>query len=330
MDFQTMMPLLISILPNILYLLVLKALDSFALARFSLVMRNMLIGLAWCALAFALTNPVCLGIPVAIQGISLMPLIEEIMKGCVPARLVIRDKFRFMAQCLIYGAAIGSGFSLLENIVYFYFNPGMALGTATIRGFGCAILHMGCTALFATLLLLLRDRFRNPVAVVLSIIPPVVIHFLHNWVLDGGIVSPTLALILTLVIFIALFVLLFTFGEKKIHKWMDNSINNDIQTLSAIRSGNFSSTKTGEYLLAVKDQFPGEVFFDMLCYIQLFLEMRISKQSEMLLRQAGFSNNEIDDMHEERRKNKAELKSLADRIGKTGMMVLKTLIRENI
>ena len=43
MDFQTMMPLLISILPNILYLLVLKALDSFALARFSLVIRNMLI-----------------------------------------------------------------------------------------------------------------------------------------------------------------------------------------------------------------------------------------------------------------------------------------------
>ena len=60
------------------------------------------------------------------------------------------------------------------------------------------------------------------------------------------------------------------------------------------------------------------------------LEMRISKQSEMLLRQAGFDNNEIDDMHEERRKNKAELKSLADRIGKTGMMVLKPLIRENI
>lgn len=79
-----------------------------------------------------------------------MPLVEEVLKGIVLAWLIVKNKFRFMAQCLIYGAAIGSGFSLLENIIYSYFNPGMAIGTSIVRGFGCAILHMGCTALFAT------------------------------------------------------------------------------------------------------------------------------------------------------------------------------------
>ena len=116
-----MTSLLISILPNALYLLVLKVLDSFALARFKLIIRNILFGIMWCAIAFILTNPVCLGIPASIGEVSMMPLLEEIFKGFILARLIVKRKFRFMAQCLIYGAAIGSGFSLLENIIYFYF-----------------------------------------------------------------------------------------------------------------------------------------------------------------------------------------------------------------
>lgn len=64
--YQEMVSFLVSILPDALYLLVLKILDSFALARFKLILRNMLFGLMWCALAFVLTNPACLGIPVSI------------------------------------------------------------------------------------------------------------------------------------------------------------------------------------------------------------------------------------------------------------------------
>lgn len=325
-----MTSLLISILPNALYLLVLKVLDSFALARFKLILRNMLFGLMWCALAFLITNPVCLGLPVSIGDVSLMPLIEEILKGSILVWLITGHKFRFMAQCLIYGAAIGSGFSLLENIIYFYFNPAMAVGTALVRGFGCAILHMGCTALFATILLLVYKKHHNAFGIIVSILPSVAIHFLHNSVLERGLMKPMMALVLIVVIFIALFIFLFTYGEKKIYEWMDHSIGDDIQTCSAIRSGNFALTKTGEYLLSVKEQFPPEVFFDMVCYVQLFLELRIDKQSDMLLRQAGFRDEDADRRHAGRRAKKAELASLATQIGKTGMRVLAPLVRDDI
>lgn len=325
-----MISLLISVLPNILYLLILKALDSFALARFKLVLRNMLIGFLWCAAAFILTNPVCLGIPVAAGDVSFMPLIEEILKGSILAWLIFRRKFRFMAQCLIYGAAVGSGFSLLENIIYFYFNPEMAFGTALVRGFGCAILHMGCTALFATILLLAREKSGKVPATLIAIFPSVFIHFLHNWSLENGIVNPMVALVLIVVVFIGLFIFLFTFGERKIRQWMDRSINNDILALSSIRSGNFSSTKPGQYLLGVKEQFEPEVFFDMLCYVRLAMELRIDKQSEMLMRQAGFSNDETGNRHAERSAKKAEMKALAGHIGKTGMLVLAPLTRDDI
>lgn len=325
-----MISFIISILPNLIYLLVLKALDSFALARFKLILRNMLFGLLWCALAFVLTNPVCLGIPVAIGDFSLMPLIEEILKGCILAWLIARGKFRFMAQCLIYGAAIGSGFSLLENIIYFWFYPVMEIGTAVVRGFGCAILHMGCTALFATILLLVYKKLRNALGIILSILPSVAIHFLYNWVLSAGLLKPAIVLAATVVLFIALFVFLFTFGEKKIYEWMDHSISNDIQTRAAIVTGNFSSTKTGEYLLSVKESFPPEVFFDMICYVQLLLEIRIDKQSDMLLRQAGFVDENAEKKHAERSAKKAELASLATQIGKTGMHVLSPIIQEGL
>ena len=325
-----MTSLLISILPNALYLLVLKVLDSFALARFKLIMRNMLFGLMWCALSFVLFNQVCLGLPVSIGEVSLMPLVEEILKGCILAWLIVKHKFRFMAQCLIYGAAIGSGFSLLENLIYFYFMPSMAVGTAIIRGFGCAILHMGCTALFATVLLLVYKKLRNALGIILSILPSLAIHFLHNYVMERGLMNPMTVLALIVVIFIALFIFLFTFGEKKIYEWMDHSIGDDIQTRSAIRSGNFSSTKAGEYLLSIREQFPPEVFFDMVCYVQLFLEIRIDKQSDMLLRQAGFTDENAEKKHKERSLKKAELASLAAQIGRTGMRVLAPLVRDDI
>lgn len=331
MDIQAdMVSFIISIFPTILYLAVLKALDSFALARFRLIMRNILFGLMWCALAFILTNPACLGIPAAIGGVSLMPLVEEILKGCILAWLIARKKFRFMAQCLIYGAAVGSGFSLLENVIYFYFNPDMAVGTSIIRGFGCAILHMGCTALFATILLLVYKNHSNAFGLIVSIIPSVTIHFLQNWVLEKQLLDPMVVLILIIVIFIALFVFLFSFGEKKIYEWMDHSISSDILTRSAIINGNFASTKAGEYLLNIKEQFEPDVFFDMVCYFQLFLELRIEKQSDMLLRQAGFGEDDSELRHAKRSSKKAELAAIARQIGKTGMSVLAPLVQDGI
>ena len=325
-----MTSLLISILPNALYLLVLKVLDSFSLARFRLIIRNMLFGLMWCAVAFILTNQACIGLPVSIGNVSLMPLIEEILKGCILAWLIVKRKFRFLAQCLIYGAAVGSGFSLLENLIYFYCFPSMAVGTAIVRGFGCAILHMGCTALFATVLLLVYRKYRNAFGIAISIIPSAAIHFIHNTVMERGLMKPMTVLVLTVIVFIVIFVILFNYGEKKIYEWMDHSIGSDIRTHSAIRSGNFSSTRAGEYLLGVKEQFAPEVFFDMICYVQLFLEIKIEKQSDMLLRQAGFETEESARRHDERNAKKAELSALSRQIGKTGMRVLAPLVKDDI
>ena len=321
---------LVSLLPIALYLLVLKILDSFALARWRTLAYCMAYGVLCCALAFALTSDAVLGLSPVVGGVSVMPLVEEILKCIFPFCLVLRRKVRFMAETLIYGAAVGGGFSLLENIIYLYYVPDMMLGTAIVRGFGCAILHIGCTALASTILLLLVSGGTSLVKVPAALIPSVLIHFSYNAALESSRFRPIVMLALTVVLFVSLFVLLFNIGEKKIYRWMDHSISVDVMTRSAIRNGNFSSTKAGEYLLGVKEQFNPEVFFDMICYVELFLELKIEKQSYMLLCQAGFESDELAGRLKQHQSGMDELASLARNIGKTGMSVLAPLIQDKV
>ena len=325
-----MIPFLLSILPNVMYLLMLKMLDSFALARWRMLALSMLYGFVCCLMALLITNPLFLGIGTEVAGFSVMPLVEELLKAGLMIWLICRHKIRFMAEAIIYGASIGGGFSLLENIVYFYFMPDMAIGTAVVRGFGCAILHMGCTAVMAIILLIISYKCVAFLKVLLALVPSVLIHFLYNESQSRGLLHPMLILLTTVVLFVFLFLILFNLGEKKIYKWMDHSINTDIQTRSAILNGTFSSTKAGEYLLRVREQFVPEVFFDMICYVQLFLELKIEKQSCMLLSQAGFESDDIGVTMKQHQEKKKELASLARNIGKTGMWVLLPLIQDDI
>ena len=313
---------LVSLLPVVLYLLILRALDSFALAKWKVLLACIAYGALCCAGVFLFSR-------VADVPSWVIPALEEITKGLAVLFLVSGKRIRFLHEALIYGAAAGSGFSLLENIAYLYFQPGMMVGTAVVRGFGCAILHVGCTALAGTLLLLLRSvRVRHPVSAVVSILPSIAIHLAYNLAQEGGHVNPMLLMCLAVVLFLSLIMGLFSYGEKRIYRWMDRSLAVDIQTLSAIRNGSFATTRAGKYLLAVKDQFKPECFFDMICYVQLALDLKIEKQSYMLLRQAGFEGEAMGKTLEEHVAKKTELASLKKRIGKTGQLVLAPLVLE--
>ena len=68
------------------------------------------------------------------------------------------------------------------------------------------------------------------------------------------------------------------------------------------------------------------ILFDMVCYVELSLDLKIEKQSYMLLRQSGFEGEAMGKTLEEHLAKKAELASLKKRIGKTGLMVLAPMV----
>ncbi len=323
----------ISLLPILLYILVLKMFDSFALAKWKLLAGCFAAGLASCLIAFLLGRSSIGGIfDVTVGGreFSLMPILEELLKAVLPLILVCSRRIRFMAEALIYGAAAGGGFSLLENAVYLYYIPDMEVGTAIVRGFGCAILHIGCTALVATAALVLIGKKLSTARVALAFIPSLIIHLLYNNLQEYQVVSPMVMLVAIIVLFVVLLLILFGQGEKAIYKWMDHSISIDIQTRAAIMSGNFASTRAGEYLLSVKERFSPEDFFDMICYVQLFLEIKIEKQSIMLLKQAGFDDDSMGIDLKEHEAKKAEMESIEKRVGRTAMWVLAPLVKDEV
>ncbi|MCQ2113874.1 MAG: PrsW family intramembrane metalloprotease [Bacteroidaceae bacterium] len=306
-----MLPI-ISVFPILLYLLILKLLDSFALAKWTRLATCFVYGILCCALLLVLTRYV------RWSENWISPVLEEILKGGIVLFIILRKKIRFLAEALIYGAAAGGGFSLLENIIYLAYNSEMLTGTAVCRGFGVAIMHMGCVALTSVLLLLFLQEKNRLWVSILSFLPSIGIHFVHNVVQ----LNPTIHLVVTLLLFLGLFLFLFSYGDKKIYNWMDHSISIDVTTLSAIRQGNFAATNAGKYLLNVKEQVRPEVFFDMICCVQIHLELKIAKQSQMLLKQAGFP---IEEKPEDVAKRQ-ELQTLHKQIGKIGNWLLAPIM----
>lgn len=129
------------------------------------------------------------------------------------------------------------------------------------------------------------------------------------------------------VLFLIVFLLVSSYNERRITRWMEQSIMYDVELLTAIRGGKLADTKAGEYLLAVKEQFDAEVFFDMICYIQLYLELTISVKSRMMLREVGLPSAESDEERERRRSMTREFRVLRSNIGTMGEMVLHPIVR---
>ena len=148
------MNVIFSFLPVTLLLTFLFLLDSFNLVRVKTLIICLLSGILCGVVSYFLNTRIAEWLAIDYDFLSryVAPGIEESMKALVVFYLISKKKIGFMIDGAIYGFAIGTGFSLLENI-YFLFNtpPEYNLLTWIIRGFGTAIMHGGCTSFFAIL-----------------------------------------------------------------------------------------------------------------------------------------------------------------------------------
>jgi Predicted membrane protein len=313
---------LICIIPIILYLLLIKGMDGFSLGS----VKKMLAYFGWgciCCVGLFL-----LGSTISSDTLWLAPLLEEVLKALPLAIAVYRKKIAFFAETLIYGAAIGAGFALPENILYIYYSTDFLIGDAIVRGFGTALLHMGCTALCGSSLLLgsryvmQRALPSKVVAVLGGLVPSFLIHCLYNMFLLPELIQ----MAITIAVLLGLFMLIYAFDNRKIHDWLDLCINNDMMLLKAMREGHLSGTSAGEYLIATRDRFKPEVFFDICMYLGLYLELSIAAKSRMILKEAEMDLPIPDDVHKENMDKLTELHALEKNIGVSGLSVLHPII----
>ena len=216
------------------------------------------------------------------------PLIEELLKSGVLIALIARGRIGFLVDAAVHGFAVGTGFALVENVIYLN-----AFGTAPwtlwlVRGLGTAMLHGGATAIFGILSRALSDRYpRRPIAVfVPGLLVAVAIHFGFNQL-------PLPPMILAAVIMLVLpLLLLFVFdrSERATREWMGAGMDLDIEVLQLVSSEHFTLTRFGQYLRELGARFPGIVVADMYCLLRLELELSVHARAMIMARDAGLES----------------------------------------
>ena len=328
-----MISFIAALLPIAIYIFVVYKLDNFSLLSVKrlliLVCCGMLAAVA-CFALFTLTGKILSEQMSAIVN----PIVEEAMKAIPLLILAQRKKIVFFIDSVISGAAVGGGFSILENVFYLVLGDSLGMGTALFRGLEVALIHMGCSACMATAFMFIvrlseRSKAGQTVnrqdmgmALVLLIASPL-LHVLHN----AFHLNPLMQFMLVLGVVAAMLVWIYQYDEEMIHGWLDRGLDTQVSLLQSIQEGRLDETNTGRFLMSVKQSFPPEVFFDIICFVQLHVELSVAAKSRFMLREAELDLPLPPAQKETYLSQFTEFRILQQRLGRSAMMTVAPVIK---
>ncbi|MBR5101383.1 MAG: PrsW family intramembrane metalloprotease [Bacteroidales bacterium] len=313
---------ILTAVPLALFIILLVVMDSFSLTKWSTLLTSIAAGMV----LFLVSWLIC-RIPAIGGNRLLVSIVEELCKGAFLYVLIARQKVGLLGDATIYGSAIGAGFGLLSNIFWLTAQGGADLWHTIFLGFEAAVMHIGCTSTLAMALIMVHQgkygdsRRAKVLGTVVAFLAAILIHYVHA--LEP--INPLILTALLIVYFVISKHSLFKKNSKFVHDWLDEGINNEINLLGAVRRGEFSATRAGEYLLTLKERFDPETFFDMFCYIQNYLELSIAARSNLILKEAG-----MDPVHDPVNQSRLqELAVIRKRIGPTAEIALRPIVDRN-
>ena len=324
-----------ALLPVVIYIFVVYKIDNFSLISIKNLLLQVLCGMVAalvCFGLFQLTGPIL----TENQSEFFNPVLEEIVKALPLLWLATRKKIVFFIDSVICGAAIGGGFSILENIFYLLLGNEMGIGTVLFRGLEVALIHMGCSAIIAAGLMLgirliLRSRSRLPIknsdalmVISLLVVAPV-LHVCHNTFHF----NPLVQFIFVIGTMGGLLVWTYFYDVEMIHRWLDTGLDKQLSLLDSIKKGQLSDTPTGHFLQSVKDAFPPEDFFDMICFVQLHVRLSVASRSRVMLWESGLERDLplTDEMKELILSQYTEYRLLEKRLGNTARMTIAPIVK---
>lgn len=328
-----MMSFVAALLPVLIYIAVVYALDHFALVSKGQLLLMVGMGVVTalaCSVLFTFLDPL---LPVKATE-YLYPVLEESVKAIPLLALASRKKMVFFIDSIICGAAVGGGFSILENVFYLVYGEPMSVWTALYRGLEVALIHMGCSAIVAEarmFMVRILSRRRSGlslkrsdhfVVAILFVAAPL-LHILHNTLH----INPLLQFFIVFGSLGGLLVWTYQYDANMIHRWLDRSLDKQVSLLQSIREGNLGDTPTGQYLMGVKDSFPPEVFFDIICYVQLNLELSVAAKARFMLKEAGLDRPLPSDEKMELLSKYVEYRILEKRLGRSARMSVAPVVK---
>ncbi|MGD8307399.1 MAG: PrsW family intramembrane metalloprotease [Ignavibacteria bacterium] len=186
---------LAAIVPMATYLIFIWWFDRYDREPFKLVLVNYIWG-SFGAIIFAVIGSIIFSefLSVLISNenqlnffgtVITAPVVEEITKGAFLFITVTNRKFDNMTDGIVYGGAIGLGFGMTENFLYFVsFGSNMAdwIVIVIIRTLFSAVMHCAATATFGAFLgyAKFRGRKHRILYPIIGITLAIIIHFAWN------------------------------------------------------------------------------------------------------------------------------------------------------
>ena len=314
---------ILTAVPLALFIVFLVVMDSFKLTKWPTLFFSICAGIVMYLVSYLICR-----IPAIGESKLLVSTVEELCKGAIVFLLIARHKVGLLGDATIYGSAIGAGFGLLSNIFDLSAHgDGAGIWHTIFMGCEAAVMHIGCTSLLAMVLIMVHQgkfgssQKAKTLGTIIAFVVTILVHYIHALEL----INPLLLTALLIVYFVVSKISLFRKNSRFVHEWLDEGINSEITLLGAVRRGEFSTTKAGEYILSLKDNYTPETFFDMLCYIQNYLELSIAAKSNLMLKEAG-----MEPVHDPVNVSRIqEMRALRKSIGPTAEIAVSPIVNRN-
>lgn len=324
MGIDGLLRVVVALLPVLLFLLGLRFLDSFKLVPMRMIASALLAGAAAAAACYGFNTWFFTHFPGHEETYAHFgaPVVEELAKAVYWILLIATARVAFMVDSAISGFAIGAGFALFENISYLQVLEGRSLGLWILRGFGTAVMHGGVAAMGALLAVYLSEsqKWRGLRQFAPGLLAAMILHSLFN----RGMLSPAGSTIAVILVLPMIFATVFYFSEQSLRRWMTGKLDEDIELLAMIASGEFNSTPQGAYLMSLNEAFPPEVRGDMLTLLHLTIELSARAKGDLMQREAGLEVPPDPELES----GFKELRYLEKSIGPTGMLAVRPLLRQ--
>ena len=323
----------VSLIPIIVYIIFIYKIDHFALISIKRLLLLALIGMLTalaCFGLFLLTDRVISGKSADI----IHPVIEELVKSIPLLILAFRKRIAFFIDSVICGAAVGGGFSFLENIFYLVLGDSVDLSTGLFRGLEVALIHMGCSAIIAAgMMMAVRQIERKRSRTAMSwndiikttalFVAALAFHVFHNTFQF----TPIMQFFWVLSVMIGMIAVVYFYDIDMTHRWLDKGLDMQINLLRSIEGGHLLNTPTGTFLESVKELFPPNVYFDIICYVRLQIELSVAAKTRFMLHEVGMDEPLEANKKELYMSQFVELIELEKNIGPSAKMTITPIVK---
>ena len=316
------MRVLLGLAPVACFLGALMALDSYKLVKLHRVLAILAAGAVLAGISYFINGALLEHVEISFKAFTwyIAPFVEEFLKALVVVALIRLHRVGFLVDAAIAGFAVGTGFAIVENILYLRIAPDATLGAWLVRGFGTAIMHGGATAIFGVMGLSMVDNDAR--ARLASFVPGFLVAVALHSAFNHFFFSPLISTVGIAVLLPVLLQFVFARSEKAVGSWLGTGFDADTEMLELINSGKFSGSPVGRYLQDLKQKFEGPVVADLICYLRLHTELALRAKGILMMRENGF---EVP-VDEPTREKFAEMRYLEKSIGPTGRRALQPML----